>query len=48
VGLKELGALPEKRYDSRIRRSGAGRKDYEDTHAGLDEAFLATLKDDIG
>jgi transposase len=47
VGLKELGALPETRHDPRIRRRGAGRKGYEETHAGLDEAFLAILKDDI-
>jgi len=47
AGLKELGALPEKKHDSRIRRKGAGRKGYEETHAGLDEAFLEILKDDI-
>src|SRR5512137_1736897 len=47
AGLKELGTLPEQKHDSRIRRKGAGRKDYEETHAGLDEAFLAILKDDI-
>jgi len=47
AGLKELGTLPEQKHGSRIRRKGAGRKDYEETHAGLDEAFLAILKDDI-
>ena len=47
AGLKELGALPEKKHDSRIRRKGAGRKGYAETHADLDEAFLAILKDDI-
>jgi transposase len=47
AGQKELGALPEKKQDSRIRRKGAGRKGYEETHAALDEAFLAILKDDI-
>jgi transposase len=48
AGQKELGALPEKKQDSRIRCKGAGRKGYEERHAGLDEAFLAILKDDIG
>ena len=47
AGQKELGALPEQKQDSRIRRKGAGRKGYEETHADLDEAFLAILKDDI-
>src|SRR5664280_1280795 len=47
AGQKELGALPEKKQDSRIRCKGAGRKGYEETHAALDEAFLAILKDDI-
>ena len=47
VGLKELGVLPEKKHDPRIRSKGGGRKSSEQTHAGLDEAFLAALKDDI-
>ena len=47
AGLKELGVLPEKKYDPRIRSKGGGRKSSEQTHAGLDEAFLAALKDDI-
>ena len=47
AGLKELKTLPEKKHDSRIRGKGAGRKGYEETHAGLDEAFLVILKDDI-
>ena len=45
--LKELGVLPEKKHEPRIRRKGSGRKSSEETHAGLDEAFLAALKDDI-
>lgn len=47
AGLKELGVLPEKKHDPRIRSKGGGRKSSEQTHAGLDEAFLAALKDDI-
>jgi hypothetical protein len=47
AGLKELGVLPEKKHELRIRRQGGGRKSSEETHAGLDEAFLAALKDDI-
>lgn len=47
VGLKDLKLLPEKKHDSRIRRQGGGRKPVERLHSGLDEAFLAALKDDI-
>ena len=47
AGLKELGLLPEKKHDPRIRRKGGGRKNSEETHGNLDEALLATLKDDI-
>jgi len=47
AGLKELKVLPEKKHDPRIRRKGGGRKSSEETHAGLDEAFLAALNDDI-
>ena len=47
AGLKELGVLSEKKHDPRIRSKGGGRKSSEQTHAGLDEAFLAALKDDI-
>ncbi len=47
AGLKELGVLPEIKHDPRIRRKGGGRKSSEETHAGLDEAFLTALKDDI-
>lgn len=47
AGLKELGVLPEKKHDPRIRRKGGGRKSSEETYTGLDEAFLTALKDDI-
>ncbi len=47
AGLKELKVLPEKKHDPRIRRKGGGRKRCEEIHPGLDEAFLAALKDDI-
>ena len=39
--------MPENKQDSRIRGKGGGRKSSEETHAGLDEAFLAALKDNI-
>ena len=42
-----MGVLPEKKHEPRIRRKGSGRKSSEEPHAGLDEAFLAALKDDI-
>lgn len=32
AGLKELGLLPEKKHDPRIRNKGAGRKKSEDIH----------------
>jgi hypothetical protein len=47
-GLSELEALPEDRpLDARIRRAGGGRKSYEQTTEGIDEAFLDVLKDNI-
>lgn len=47
-GLAELDALPiDGDYDPRIRRKGGGRKSYEETNPGIDEAFLDVLKDDI-
>ena len=39
AGQKELGALPEKKQDSRIRRKGAGRKGYEETQPVLTRRF---------
>ena len=47
-GLRELEALPEHSLpDPRIRRPGGGRKPYEQKLAGIDEAFLDVLKDNI-
>lgn len=47
-GLSELEALPEDSTpDPRIRRPGGGRKPYERTIDGIDEAFLDVLKDNI-
>lgn len=47
AGSKDLGILPEIKHDLRIRRKGGGRKNSEMIYAGLGEAFLAALKDDI-
>jgi hypothetical protein len=47
-GLSELEALPaDSRLEARIRRAGGGRKSYEQTTEGIDEAFLDVLKDNI-
>jgi hypothetical protein len=44
-GIKELDELPEESsYDPRMRRPGGGRKRYEESHPGIDEAFLDVLK----
>ena len=46
AGLEELKELPEgSGYDARIRRPGGGRKRYDESHPGIDEAFLDVLKD---
>jgi len=46
AGIEELKALPEgSGYDARIRRPGGGRKRYDESHPGIDEAFLDVLKD---
>jgi hypothetical protein len=47
-GLAELETLPQAGgYQRRQRREGGGRKPYEATLAGIDEAFLDVLKDNI-
>lgn len=47
-GLAELDTLPEESsYNQRLRQEGGGRKPYEMTFAGIDEAFLDVLKDNI-
>jgi hypothetical protein len=47
-GLIELEALPEdSTLDGRSRRPGGGRKPYEQTLEGIDEAFLDVLKNHI-
>lgn len=44
-GIQELSMLPEDSgYDSRIRRPGGGRKPYEETVPGIDEAFLSVIE----
>ena len=46
TGIKELRGLPAgSSYDARIRRPGGGRKRYEESHPGIDEAFLDVIKD---
>lgn len=47
-GLAELETLPQAGgYQRRQRQEGGGRKPYEATLAGIDEAFLDVLKDNI-
>jgi hypothetical protein len=47
-GLAELEALPKAGgSERRLRQEGGGRKPYEATFAGIDEAFLDVLKDNI-
>jgi hypothetical protein len=47
-GLMEVEALPEESQpEKRIRRPGGGRKGYEETIAGIDEAFLVVIDDNI-
>ena len=44
-GIKELDAMPaETGYVARIRRPGGGRKSYEETVPGIDEAFLTVVE----
>jgi len=46
AGIEELKELPEgSGYDARIRRPGGGRKRYDESHPGIDEAFLDVLAD---
>lgn len=47
-GLADLESLPkESSYDPRLRQAGGGRKPYEVTLPGIDEAFLDVLQDNI-
>ncbi len=47
-GMKELRDLPSNSgYEKRIRKSGAGRKCYDQTHQGIDEKFFDVLKNNI-
>jgi hypothetical protein len=46
IGIKELTELSAgSSYDPRIRRPGGGRKRYDESHPGIDEAFLDVVKD---
>lgn len=48
AGLRELDTLPEESIpEGRIRRVGGGRKSYEQTIEGIDEAFLDVVKNNI-
>jgi transposase len=45
-GLEELGQLPdEPEYIAAIRKSGGGRKRYDEQHPKIDEQFLSVLKE---
>jgi transposase len=44
-GLKDLAALPdEPKYDPAIRKSGGGRKRYDEQHKNINAQFLDVLK----
>lgn len=44
-GLKELNALPNgDKHKKRVRKSGGGRKQYDETHPDIDEKFLDVIK----
>jgi hypothetical protein len=46
IGMQELDAMPaEAGYEARIRREGGGRKTYEESVPGIDEAFLSVVED---
>ena len=46
AGMKELDHLPERaQMARRIRQPGGGRKPYYETYPGIDEQFLAVLRD---
>ena len=46
AGTKELSHLPEtKEMAQRIRKPGGGRKPYDETYPGIDEQFLAVLRE---
>ena len=45
IGMKELDAMPAKAgYEARIRRAGGGRKSYEESVPGINDAFLAVVE----
>jgi PAS domain-containing protein len=44
TGLQELATMPaEVGYEARLRRPGGGRKSYQETIPGIDDAFLAVV-----
>ena len=47
-GVAEVAALPTQgQAESRIRRRGGGRKPYEQTIRGIDDAFLDVIDDNV-
>ncbi len=45
-GIKEVTSLPnDSSYEPQIRQKGGGRKSYEETKPGIDEAFLQVIKE---
>lgn len=45
-GIEELAQLPdEPEYDASVRKSGGGRKRYDEHHPNIDEQFLNVLKE---
>jgi hypothetical protein len=48
IGIQEVEELPEgSGYEARIRRRGGGRKSYEESIPGIDEAFLDVVENNI-
>ncbi len=47
-GVAQVAALPTQgQVESRIRRRGGGRKPYEQTIRGIDDAFLDVIDDNV-
>jgi hypothetical protein len=44
-GAREVSGWPKREVERRIRQPGGGRKPYWHTRAGIDEQFLAVLRD---
>jgi len=43
-GMQDLESLVDRSYDPRVRQSGGGRKSYEVSIPGIDDAFLDVIE----